>query len=64
MLEIIQLLMLIVKYYIYMFRNNKRAMNFQAYKLHVKTFYQTQREIALSNNDIDNFQKDGTGTNG
>ena len=32
-------------------------MNFKVYKLYVKTFYQTQREIALSNNDIDNFQK-------
>ena len=30
---------------------------FKVYKLHVKTFYQTQREIALSNNDIDNFLK-------
>ena len=57
MLEIIQLLMLIVKYYIYMCRNNKCAMNFNVYKLYVKTFFQTQREIALSNNDIDNFQK-------
>ena len=55
--EIIQLLMLIVKYYIYMCRNNKCAMNFKVYKLYVKTFYQTQREIALSKNDIDNFQK-------
>ena len=49
--------MLIVKYYIYMCRNNKCAMNFKVYKLYVKTFYQTQREIALSNNGIDNFQK-------
>ena len=56
-LEIIQLLMLIVKYYIYMCRNNKCAMNFKVYKLYLRTFYQTQREIALSNNDIDNFQK-------
>ena len=55
--EIIQLLMLIVKYYIYMCRNNKCAMNFKVYKSYVKTFYQTQREIALSNNDIENFQK-------
>ena len=55
--EIIQLLMLIVKYYIYMCRNNKCAMNFKVYKLYVKTFYQTQREIALSNNDIYNFKK-------
>ena len=78
MLEIIQLLMLIVKYYIYMCRNNKCAMNFKVYKLYVKTFYQTQREIALSNNDIENFpkkmvpipmvnsvtKKNGTDTNG
>ena len=55
--EIIQLLMLIVKYYIYMCRNNKCAMLFKVYKLYVKTFYQTQREIALSNNDIYNFKK-------
>ena len=62
--EVIQLLMLIVKYYIYMCRNNKCAMNFKVYKLYVKTFNQTQREIALSNNDIDNFKKNGTDTNG
>ena len=55
--EIIQRLMLIVKYYIYMCRNNKCAMYFKVYKSYVKTFYQTQREIALSNNDIVNFQK-------
>ena len=40
-----------------MCRNNKCAMNFKVYKSYVKTFYQTQREIALSNNDIENFQK-------
>ena len=62
--EIIQLLILIVKYYIYMCRNNKCAMSFEVYKLYVKTSYQTQRQIALSNNDIDNFQKNGTDTNG
>ena len=39
-------------------------MNFKVYKSFVKTFYQTQREIALSNNDIENFQKNGTDTNG
>ena len=32
-------------------------MNFKVYKSYVKTFYQTQREIALSNNDTENFQK-------
>ena len=41
MQEIIQLLLLIVKYYIYMCRNNKCAMNFKVYKSYVKTFYQT-----------------------
>ena len=32
-------------------------MDFKVYKLYVKAFYQTQREIALSNNDIENFKK-------
>ena len=49
--------MLIVKYYIYMCRNNKCAMNFKDYKLYVKTFYQTQREIALNTIDINNLKK-------
>ena len=40
-----------------MCRSNKSAMIFKVCKLYVKTFYQTQREIALSHNDIDNFQK-------
>ena len=41
-------------------------MNFKVYQSYVKTSYQTQREIALRNNDIENFQKkkDGIDTNG
>ena len=49
---------LFLKYYLYMCRNRKCAMNFKVNKLYVKTFYQTQREIALSNNDIDKFPKE------
>ena len=55
--------MLLVKLYVYMCKNNKYASVFKFYKVNVKTFYQIQRDIAVNNNDIDNF-KNGTGTIG
>ena len=53
--EILQLLMLIAKYYINMCRCTNKPLNFMGYKVNVQSLYQSHKEIALNNNEIQNF---------
>lgn len=55
--ETIQFLMLIAKYYINMCRCTQKPLNFIGYKINVQSLYQSHKEIALNNNDIQNFLK-------
>ena len=50
--EILQLLMLIAKYYINMCRCTNKPLNFMGYKVNVQSLYQSHKEIALNNNEI------------
>lgn len=53
--DILQFLMLIAKYCIYICRCTKRPLNFNLYKNNVQSMYKIQKEIAINNNELQTF---------
>lgn len=56
--DILQFLMLIAKYHIYICRCTKKQLNFKLYKINVQSLYQCHKEIAMNNNEMQKFIQD------
>lgn len=53
--KVLQFLLLIAKYYIYLCRCKNKPLNFKLYKLNVQSLYKTHKEMAVINNDLEKF---------
>ena len=53
--NILQFLMLVAKYYINMCKGTNKRLTFLEYKINVQSIFQSHKEMALKNNELQEF---------
>ena len=53
--NILQFLMLVAKYYINMCKGTNKHLTFLEYKINVQSIFQSHKEMALKNNELQEF---------